>query len=241
MAARAQTSVFWPNMYEDLETTRNNCRICRQIAPSNPKLPPHEPPALDFPFQQVCSDYMTLNGTPYLITVDRLTGWPDVRRAKNEDAGGSGLVKLLRELFMSFGIPEELTSDGGPEFTASETQSFLRKYGVQHRISSVGNPHSNQRSKAGVKSMKRALRGNTGANGSLDVDNFAKATLQYRNNPLQSTGISPAIALFGHPIRDFLPMMRSSYAPAIQWAKKIATREKNAAKASDREHEKWSI
>ena len=62
---------------------------------------------------------------------------------------------MLRDLFMTFGIPEELASDGGPEFTAAETKKFLDTYDVHHRRSSVGNPHANQRAEVGVKSMKR--------------------------------------------------------------------------------------
>ena len=90
MLARAELAVFWPGIYSDIEATRANCHICRVNAPSNPKLPPHEQPDLDFPFQQICADYMTLNGIPYLVTVDRLTGWPYVRRSRHNDAGANG-------------------------------------------------------------------------------------------------------------------------------------------------------
>ena len=88
-------------------------------APWNPKLPPYDPPLVEYPFQEVCCDYMSLNGISYLITVDRCTNWPDVRRARNENRGAQGLIVSLRELFTTFGIPEVLTSDGGPEFAAS--------------------------------------------------------------------------------------------------------------------------
>ena len=43
--------------------------------------------------------------------------------------GSKGLTSMLRDLFMTFGIPEELASDGGPEFTAAETQKFLNTTG----------------------------------------------------------------------------------------------------------------
>ena len=45
---------------------------------------------------------MTVQGIPYLVTVDRLTGWPDVRRARGNDSGGLGLVKMLRDIFTTF-------------------------------------------------------------------------------------------------------------------------------------------
>ena len=221
MQARADLAVFWPGIREDMEQTRAKCAVCRRNAPSNPSMPPHNPPDLQFPFQQVCGDYMTVNGVPYLVIVDRLTGWPSVQRSRNNDSGSTGLVKLLREMFTTFGIAEELTSDGGPEFMAHEVKNFLAKYGVRHRVSSVGNPHSNQRAEVGIKSMKRLIRGNLGPSGSLDDDSFAQATLQYHNTPLQSTGLLPAVALFGYPIRDFLPLTRKTYAPSIQWTKKI--------------------
>ena len=87
MLARAENSIFWPGLHTDLEEVRLNCRTCRVNAPSMPKLPPHEPPQPDYPFQMICSDYLFLEGIPYLITVCRLTGWPDVRRSKHADSG----------------------------------------------------------------------------------------------------------------------------------------------------------
>ena len=131
----------------------------------------------------------------------------------------------LRELFQTFGIPEELASDGGTEFMSHEVQSFLKRYGVKHRVSSVGNPHSNQRAEVCVKSMKRLLRGNLGPSGSLDNDSFSRAILQYRNTPMQSTGMSPAETLFGRQLRDFVPLTPKNYAPIPQWLTKLRERE----------------
>ena len=180
---------------------------------------------------------MALNGINYLVIVDRLTGWPDVRRATSSMSGSSGLISLLREFFTTFRIAEELSSDGGSEYMSHEVQSFLKKYGVRHRVSSVGNPHSNQRAEVGVKSMKRLLRGNTGPLGNLNNDEFARAILQYRNTPQQSTGLSPAMALFGRQLRDFLPLTTKNYIPSPQWLVKMKERELKTSKAALAENE----
>ena len=71
---------------------------------------------------------------------NRLTGWADVRRAIKHMSGSKGLIEVLRGLFQTFGISEEISSDGGTEFMSGEVQKLLSTYGVEHRISSVGNP-----------------------------------------------------------------------------------------------------
>ena len=98
---------------------------------------------------------------------------------------------------MTYGIPDELSSDGGPEFTAEETKNFLKSWGVSHRTSSVAFPHSNCRAEVGVKTCKRMVTNNTGPNGELDTDRFQRVMLQYRNCPDQNTKMSPAMIVFG--------------------------------------------
>jgi len=46
-------------------------------------------------------------------------------------------LEQTRTFFSTFGVPEELSSDGGPEFTASTTGEFLQRWGVRHRLSSA--------------------------------------------------------------------------------------------------------
>ena len=50
------------------------------------------------------------------------------RRFRNagEDstAGFNGLWKALRHEFATFGVPNDFCSDGGPEFTAEETENI---------------------------------------------------------------------------------------------------------------------
>ena len=66
-----------------------------------------------------------------MVVVDRYPGWPIVQQSRD---GSSGLVKCLREIFVTYGIADELSSDGGPEFTAEETQQLLSNWGVHHPL-----------------------------------------------------------------------------------------------------------
>ena len=157
-----------------------------------------------------------------MVVVDRYSGWPIVQQSRD---GSSGLVKCLREIFVTYGIADELSSDGGPEFTAEETQQLLSNWGVHHRLSSVALAHSNGRAELGVKTCKRMLMDNTGPNGEINLDKFQRGILQYRNTPDRDTGLSPAQMIFGRPIKDFIPILPGSYRPHNTWIETSRARE----------------
>ena len=149
-----------------------------------------------------------------MVVVDRYSGWPFVQQSRD---GSSGLVKGLREVFVTYGIADELSSDGGPEFTAEATQHLLQNWCVHHRLPSVALAHSEGRVELGVKTCKRMLMDNTRPNGEIKLDKFQRGTLQYRNTPDRDTGLSPAQMIFGRPIKDFIPILPGSYRPHNTW------------------------
>ena len=58
----------------------------------------------------------------------------------------TALTSITWERLVSrFGVPDELSSDGGTKFVASATSDFLTKWGVRHQLSSAYNPQSNGR------------------------------------------------------------------------------------------------
>ena len=204
MGLRARTIVFWPGMTHDIEQRRQSCSECIRNAPSQPALPsqPASPPAT--PFEQTYADFFDCVGQHYLVIGDRLSGWSDVFQAPkgSPQAGSEGLITCLRNYFARFGVPDEMSSDGGPEFISSSTADFLTRWGVKHRLSSAYNPQSNGRAEVAVKSAKRLLLTNTGSSGTLDTDRFLRAMMQLRNTPDPDCQLSPAEIVYGRPIRD---------------------------------------
>ena len=237
MCQRASDSVFWPNISVDITRIRNECHHCHRMAKSNAMEAPEDIIPPEFPFQKVCCDYFTFLGQSYLVLVDRYSNWPIVFKQPGK---ADQLIKRLRDIFETFGVPEELTSDGGPPFTASTTEDFLKSWGVHHRITSVANPHANSRAEVAVKTVKRMLQANTSAVGSLDVDAFQRALLIYRNSIDPETKSSPAMILFGRPLRDPIPAPLGRYCPHQTWQETLSNREKAMAVRHTREREKWT-
>ena len=222
MNARADSSIFWPGISRDISNLRMSCQSCNRMAPSQPSCPPYLPTLPDYPFQRICADYFHFKCNQYLVIVDRYSNWITIEKSDN---GSHGLIKTLRHIFATYGIPDELSSDGGPEFTSSDTQEFLRNWGVHHRLSSVAYPHSNCRAEIGVKSAKRMISNNVGRNGCLNTDNYHKALLQYHNTPDPQTKVSPAMCVYGRVIKDFIPTIPGKYKPHPSWQKTLNLRE----------------
>ena len=161
-------------------------------------------PDPEVPFQQTTADLCDLEGHTFLVYADRYSGW--VEGVKLNKGNFNTVRQYLLNWFTTFGVPEDLSTDGGPPFNSRDYESFLETWNVRKRLSSAHYPQSNGRAEAAVKTVKRILLGNINrTTGELDTDAATAAIMTHRNTPNQMTGVSPAETLFGHPIRDHLP------------------------------------
>ena len=223
MAERARELMFWPRMKEVLDEKRGKCRTCIRIAPSQPSAPPTEMPTPDYPFQYVSTDYFEISGRHYMVFVCRYSNWISVYTSKCGNT--RELLKQLRVYIGTFGVMEELATDGDAVYVSKEAKSFFERFGIQHRVSSSYFPHSNQRAETAVKAAKRMLQDNTGPGGVLDTDRFLAALLQHRNTPSSGLGMSPSEVVFGRKIKDLLPIKPGSLKMNPEWQKLLENRD----------------
>ena len=105
--------------------------------------------------------------------------WPVIKLCQTKTV--KELISTLRDFFCTFGLPEQLATDGRSSYMAASTQKFPSDWGVSHRVShrvsTAYNPHSNLRAWTAVKSMKRLIAKNIDSKGSLNTDNLALVLL----------------------------------------------------------------
>ena len=227
MLSNARERFFWPGMDSEVKQLREKCRQCNEQAPSQSKEPPVIQPPPETPFEQTVADLFHLEGHVFLAYADRFSGWLEVDKLRN--ATSREVRKSFLRWFRTYGVPEQLATDGGPPFKSYEYRTFLHTWGVERRLSSAYFPQSNGRAEAAVKSAKRILLGNIDpTTGSLNTDAAARALMSHRNTPTQDVGVSPAVMLFGHPLRDHLPAKSRTLRP--EWGMIADAREMALAK-----------
>lgn len=225
MLRRARQAVYWPGIEGDLRHHRSSCKTCNVHAPSQPPEPLLLTPPPLYPFQQTVVDICQLEGHNYLVYADRLTGWLEISHLA--DGTTSRVIQdKLRRYFSRWGAPEQLSMDGGTNLGSEEMKAFLRKWGVNTRISSAHYPQSNGRAEAAVKSAKRVLRGNIGADVNLDNDKVSLALLQYLNTPLRDIDKSPAQLATGRQLRDGVPAVTQKLMVNRFWGQTLRQRER---------------
>ena len=233
MNNRLDESVFWPSITTDVINSRHTCKTCIREAPSQPAGTPVPPPEPDYPFQMVVGDYFSLQGYNYLVLGDRFSGWLSIYSTGEGEYDGRAMEKILREHFSTFNIPEEFSSDGGPQMMSETVQNCFKRWGIRHRLSSAYFPHSNSRAELAVKTGKRLLRENMSLAGSLNTDKVMRAVMQYRNTPIPELRMSPAQIVFGRQMRDFIPVLPYKYRPRQEWT--LLREDRERALASRRE------
>ena len=130
------------------------------------------PPSPSFPFQLIVANYLSLQGMIYLGNGDRFSGWVSVYSCADGKFDGSSLSEQLRHFFTTFNIPEEISTDGGPQMMSQEVQDCFKKWGIRHRLSSAYFPLSNSRAELSINGAKLLLIENVKSNGSLNNDKF---------------------------------------------------------------------
>ncbi len=232
MLARARNSVFWPGMTKQIKTLCASCKSCRENSPSQTKEPLIVTGPPEYPFEKVASDLFTENQAWYMAFACRLTGWLEIAFFPTSTRSGE-IIRIFRDLFQRFGIPEEISLDGASNLKSGETLSFLDSWGVVRRLSAAYYPQSNGRAEAAVRTAKRITRTNTGPKGNLNTDAVSKALMQYRNTPIKGVGASPAQLMLGRSIRDSVPQPRSSYKVSPKWETMLRQREKAMSRSAD--------
>jgi transposase InsO family protein len=195
----ARDTVYWPKIDEHIENAIRQCSECRKYQPTNRREPliPSEVPSK--PWSTLGSDIFEVNQTYYIIISDYFSKFPVVRKSKIP-VTSTAMVNFFEETCAMFGIPDEIRSDNGPQYTAYAFKSFCEQWGIRHTTSSPHFPQSNGFIENQVKYIKRSV-----IKCGQAKQNIHQALLHIRATPLDAKIPSPAELLMGRRVNTGLP------------------------------------
>lgn len=198
---RAKETVWWPNISADIKRCVETCRFCQENKRTQRKEPLQSTPLPERPWQRIATDLCEYNGKNYMVISDYYSRYLEILHLPTTTT--DQVVKRMKATFARFGIPEQIVSDNGPQYTSDTWKDFCREYDIEHVTSSPHNPQGNGHAERAVQTAKRILK----------QEDPLLALMCYRATPSSSTGVSPAELLMGRKIRTRLPSLKRHLVP----------------------------
>ncbi|KAJ1131537.1 hypothetical protein NDU88_009873 [Pleurodeles waltl] len=129
-----------------------------------------------------------------IVLIDFYSRWPEFKLVKVPNS--HKVIEFLESVFLREGIPDEILTDNGSQFTSSQFSDFLVLMGIKHVKTSVYHPMSNGL----VERFNRVIKENmqlAKAGGLNCKDELRKLLWAVRTTPNADTGVSPFILLKG--------------------------------------------
>ena len=138
---RARDVLYWPGMNSQISDKIAKCSICLEHQKQNTKEPmiPFRTPSK--PWEMVATDLFTWDKAEYLIIVDYHSRFFEV--AKLPDTKSTTVITHTKSAFARHGIPSELISDNGPQYSSKEFELFAKQWEFKHTTVSPLNPQAN--------------------------------------------------------------------------------------------------
>ena len=206
---------WWPGIVADIKRYVASCDVCQRTYPRGrvPRAPMGKMPPVDVMFRRVAVDIvgpihpMSETKKQYiLVVIDYNTRYPEAVALKNIKA--ETVLDALWEIWTRLGIPDEIITDQGSQFSGHLMAEVKRLWHVKHHMTTAFHPQANglvEKFNGTLKSMLRKL--------ALEQpkrwDTFLPALLfAYREVPQSSTGFSPFEMLYGRKVKGPMQILR---------------------------------
>ncbi len=123
-----------------------------------------------------------------LLVIDYFSRFVKITKLSSTTA--ACVVTHLKSMFARHGIPTEVISDNGPQFSAKYFRKFAKEWGFSHTTSSPRYPQANGEAERAVRTVKDFL--------SNTADPYL-APMEYKATPF-ANGYSPAELLIGRKL-----------------------------------------
>lgn len=207
---------YWPGLFRDVKNYCRTCAECQKTAPKGVSKAPMIPlPIIEVPFKRIAMDIVgplprSSSGKRFILVIcDYATRYPEAVALRCIDA--NAIAEELVKVFARLGVPEEILTDQGTNFTSQLLAEVYRLLQVKPIRTTPYHPQTDglvERFNATLKAMLRKTANEEGK----DWDKLLPYLLfAYREVPQASTGFSPFELVYGHHVRGPLDILKHSW------------------------------
>ena len=215
-ADRVLQRFYWPTFRKDVADYCRRCEVCQKTSQAKTfRAPLVLLPIVDKPFQKVAMDIVgplprSSSGNKYvLVLCDYGTRYPEAVPMRAVDA--ESVAEELVKIFARVGLPGEILTDQGANFTSQLLAEMYRLLHVHSTRTSPYHPQTDgvvERFNQTLKAMLRKVAIKDGK----DWDKMIPYVLfAYREVPQSSTGFSPFELLYGREVRGPLDVIKETW------------------------------
>jgi hypothetical protein len=158
-----QTCYYWPTIFRDAKKYVASCDDCQRMGkPTASDEMPLQAQVVIEPFEKWALDFvgpinpMSRRRRYILVCTDYVTKWVEAKAlySANEQ---SVVDFLFEDIFTHFGVPREIVTDQGTQFTSNLVKAITEQYQIKHRKSSPYHPQENRQVESTNKVIEAIL------------------------------------------------------------------------------------
>ena len=217
------TNFYWPGIQADVKRFCKSCDICQRTIHKGRvrRAPLGQMPLIEVPFDRVAIDIVgpikpaTERGHRFILTlVDYATRYPEAVPLVSIET--TRVAEAMVDVFSRVGIPREVLSDQGSQFTSGLMKEVSRLLSIRQLTTTPYHPACNglvERFNGTLKQMLKRMCSEK----PRDWDRFiAPLLFAYREVPQASLGFSPFELLYGRTVRGPMTILKEMWSGEME-------------------------
>ncbi|CAN6586207.1 unnamed protein product [Malus baccata var. baccata] len=213
-----QCGFYWPSIFKDARTfclTWDKCQRTGNISAKDqlPQVSVLNVEIFDVWGIDFMGPFPSSYGFMYiLLAVDYVSKWVEAKATRTND---SKVVAdfIKTNIFARFGMPRVIISDGGSHFCNRTIEALLRKYNVNHKVSTPDHPQTNGQAEVSNREIKQVLEKTVGHDAYENARIYKEKTKAFHDKMIRGKTftIGQKVLLFNSRLRLFPGKLRSKW------------------------------